>query len=496
MVMKKEIHLTKTDFIHHLQCPKSLWLLKHKPEIYPHKERSDYLKRIGQEGDEVEQYAQRLFRGGVLMPSSGDVAIEKTKEAIDNKIKVLFQATAQTEKGHFARADILERSNDNSYLLYEVKSSSSIKEDHIKDICFQKIVFEQFGLTIDKLYIIHTIKDYVGKKVINPSQLLTKVDVTAQVREIYEETAIEVNSALSLLQEKEINESGCDCLRKTRSNHCDAFEYFNGDYPIWELDNISEKKLHALLDRGVQKIGDIREDIIEEVILSKKQHRQVQSVIQKKPIIDVETIADMLNKLEFPLYFLDYETASSAIPKIVGTKPWQHIPFQFSLHIMNTDGYVEHEEFVSKTLSGTKDVISKLCAAVGDKGSVVSWHAQFEKARNVEMSIFYPEYRQKLENINNRMFDLEEIFEEAYTDARFRGSTSIKKVLPILCPDLSYKDLEIQDGTQAMNGWFKMIDSGTNKETRAKLKKDLLKYCKLDTWAMVKLYESIKKIIS
>ena len=144
------MYLTKTDFVHYLQCPRSLWLLKHKPEVYPYREFSDFLKKITQEGYEVEQYAQMLFPDGISLPPIGAVSVTKTKEALDQRIKTLFQATVQTEDGLFARADILTRSDNGSYNLYEVKSSSSIKKDkkhnHLKDACFQKSPLS--GLTL------------------------------------------------------------------------------------------------------------------------------------------------------------------------------------------------------------------------------------------------------------------------------------------------------------------------------------------------------------
>ena len=495
---KKPLYLTKTDFVHYLQCPRSLWLLKHKPEVYPYKEFSDFLKKIAQEGYEVEEYAQQLFSGGVSLPSGGDAAIVRTKEEIERGTEVLFQATVLTEKGLFARADVLERNENGTYSLYEVKSASGIKEDkkhnHLKDACFQKITFEQAGIAIEKAYIIHTNKEYVRDIELDVHQLLKKVEVTKAIQEVYDETEVEITNALALLQEKEIQEGGCPCFRKTRSNHCDAFGYFNGKLPkhsVWEIGNIRDKKLCTLLDCNVQKIEDIKG----EVELNEKQARQAQSVLQGEPIVNEAKIKEMLSELIFPLYFFDYEAASSAVPKIVGTKPWQQIPFQYSLHIMDSEGSLKHEEHINETLSAPEEVIEALCETAGEKGSFISWHASYEKTMNKEMAKMYPKHKEKLENINERTFDLEDIFKEAYTDGRFCGSTSIKKVLPVLCPQLSYKDLAVQDGTQAMEQWFTMVDTGTDKQTKKKIKQSLLAYCELDTLAMVEIYKTLKNLV-
>ena len=243
------MYLTKTDFVHYLQCPRSLWLLKHKPEVYPHKEFSDFLKKITREGYEIEEYAQKLFPEGVSLPPAGEASLTKTKEMFKQKEKTLFQAAVLTKDGLFARADIMTRNDDDSYNLYEVKSSTSIKKDakhnHLKDACFQKIAFERAGITIKKAYIIHTNGKYIREMEIDPHKLLTTVDITDKIQKLYDETEVEINNALSLLQEKHIEEDGCPCTRKTRSNHCDAFEYFNGKLPkrsVWEIGNIREKK--------------------------------------------------------------------------------------------------------------------------------------------------------------------------------------------------------------------------------------------------------------
>ena len=491
------MYLTKTDFVHYLQCPRSLWLLKYKPEVYPYKEFSDFLKKIAREGYEIEAYAQQMFPGGVSLPSVGEVSLTKTKEAFAQGEKVLFQATVLTEDGLFARADIITRNDDGSYNLYEVKSSTSIKKDakhnHLKDACFQKIAFERAGLTIDKVFIIHTNGEYVREPEIDPRKLLTEVDITEVIKTLYDETEVEINNALSLLREESVEEEGCPCIRKTRSNHCDAFEYFNGKLPkcsVWEIGNLREKKLCTILDCGVQNLVDVPDDID----LNDRQQRQVQSAIRGEPIIDRKKVQEMLATLVFPLYFFDYEAASSAVPKIIGTRPWQQIPFQYSLHILDADGTLAHKEYLNETLSGADGVMSALCEDIGNVGSVVSWHASYEKTMNKAMAKMYPQYAEKLQDINDRMFDLEDIFKEAYTDAAFCGSTSIKKVLPILCPNLSYKNLGVQDGTQAMEQWFVMV-AEKDVQQQATIKTNLLEYCKLDTFAMVELYRVIKGIV-
>ena len=490
-------YLTKTDFICYLQCPKSFWLLKHKPEVYPYREFSDFLKKIVREGYEVEGYAQQLFDGGVVLPF-GSSAPEKTREALSSDTSVFFQATFHTDDHMFARVDMLERNDDGTYTLYEVKSSTSIKKDakhnHIKDACFQMIALERSGLVVRDVFIIHVNGEYVRGEVLEPHVLLRRVCVTDAVRKVEEETRVEVDQALTLLAEDSIDENGCGCYRKTRSNHCDSFLYFNrvtDAHSVWELCGIRERKLLALQDCGAERLRDVPDA----ADLNIRQRLQVRSAIEGRPIIQGEAITKMLRQLIFPLYFFDYETAMYAVPRMVGTKPWQQIPFQYSLHVLHEDGRLTHKECLSDSLDAVDRVLESLCADVGEVGSVVSWHASFEQSRNREMGVMYPAYCDALVGINERMFDLEDIFKEAYVDAAFCGSTSIKKVLPVLCPDLSYADLQVQDGTQAMEQWLTMVDGDVGVDTTLAIREALLAYCALDTYAMVELYRKLCDVV-
>ena len=492
------MYLTKTDYIHYLLCPKSLWLLKYKPEVYPRKEFSAFLQKITRDGYEVESYAQMLFPGGVSLPT-GSHATLKTKEALSSSVPALFQATVQTDDGLFARADILERTPDGRYDLYEVKSSSSVKKDkkhnHIKDACFQKIAFEQSGVSIRNVYLMHIDGTYVRGKSVDPHKLLARANITTAVEKVFVETEIEVKNALGFLASEQIGEGGCACYLATRSNHCDAFSYFNGPLPersVWELGGIREKKLGGFLGSDITLIKDVPAD----ADLNDRQLRQVRSSIEGRPIVNDTCIAEMLRAMEFPLYFFDYEASVSAVPKIVGTRPWQQIPFQFSLHVLEESGTLSHKEYLSESLDGSEGVLQALQDFIGPTGSVVSWHASFEKMLNREMGKMYPSYASFLDQVNDHMVDLEDIFKEAYTDAAFCGSTSIKKVLPVLCPELSYKHLGVQDGTQAMEQWFALVEGDLSEEERSVVRTDLLVYCKLDTFAMVALYRYLKALVS
>lgn len=484
--------LTKTDFIQYLNCPESLWLLKNKPEDFPKGEFSLFLEKLIKEGYEVEEYAQQLSPNTIKLPDFGSA--ELTEQEINKGNTTFFQATFVTEKGVFARIDILEKKADDSWHIYEVKSSTSIKKDkkhnHLKDACFQKYAMLENGYKVSQVSIIHLNKEYTRKGEINPSQLLEIEDVTEQIDAIYSTVVNEINSAINFINRQSISLTSCTCREKTRSNHCDSFRYFNKDIPeysIYEIGRISAKKVIELIDQDVLAIEDIPSDYR----LNDKQQLQVESVRQNRPIIDNKEIDNKLSVLTFPLHFIDYETYASAVPRINGVRPHQHIPFQVSIHTMQEDGSIKHFEFLADALELPIKLIEFMEASTGKTGTFISWHASFEKSRNKDMIEMLPQYEDYLTYMNNNMFDLEDIFKTDYVDYRFHGSTSIKKVLPVLLPELSYDALEVQNGTMALDVWGRMVLDNDFTEDKEEVRKNLLSYCELDTLAMLELYNKI-----
>ncbi|WP_396602054.1 DUF2779 domain-containing protein [Algibacter sp. R77976] len=486
--------LTKTDFIQYLNCPKSLWLLKNKTEDYPKGEFSLFLEKLIKEGYEVEEYAQQLFPSALKLPDFGSAQL--TKQEIAKGKTQFFQATFETQKGVFARIDILEKKQDDTWHIYEVKSSTSVKKDkkhnHLKDACFQKHAMIENGYNVSQVSIIHLNKDYVRQGDINPHQLLKIEDVTEQINNLYSSVVNQINSAVAYINKESISLNTCTCREDTRSNHCDSFKYFNPnipDYSIYEIGRISAKKVIELTDQDILAISDIPSDYA----LNDKQQLQVESVRQNQPIISQKEIKNKLSSLEFPLHFIDYETYASAIPRIDGVKPHQHIPFQVSIHSMQHDGSIEHFEYLAHELELPNKLNQFMQASTGKTGTFVSWHASFEMSRNKDMIEILPQYEEYLSYMNNNMFDLEDIFKTHYVDYKFHGSTSIKKVLPVLLPELSYDALDVQNGTMALDLWGRMVIDNDFDENKEEVRKNLLAYCELDTFAMVELYKKLKK---
>lgn len=488
--------LTKTDFIQYLRCPESLWLEKHKPEVIQKGEVSLFLQKIIEEGYEVEAYAEKLFPKAIKLPVNSD-SKETFKEL--EKINTQFlQPAFNTKDGAFSRIDILERLSDGTWHLYEVKSSSQVStkksHNHIFDACFQKYVLEGNGLEVGKVTIIHLNKEYVKKGDIDPSSLLVKADVTSLVNNAFDTIEQQIKEALVYIGQTEIDESKCSCIRKTRTNHCDNFSYFNPqlpEHPVHEIKRITEKKLYSLLDVGCQDLAKVPDDFE----LNHAQKAQIDSLRNKDPKIHLEAIRKRLDTLDFPLHFFDYETYATAVPKLDGTGPHQHIPFQVSIHTLYSNGKLEPYDFLAVSLEMPQKLVAGMKSFTGLQGTFISWHATYEKSRNEDMKNWLPEYGAYLEYINTHMFDLEEFFTDSYIDYRFRGSSSIKKVLPVLIPDLTYKNLKVQDGTMAMDLWGRLVFGNDIPEEQIKqTRKELKEYCSLDTLAMVKIYQYLMNL--
>lgn len=488
--------LSKSDFLKYQVCPSYLWLWKHKKEVVPVDDEEAINRRLEQ-GNEVERYARELFPDAVLVEAKGQAAKAETEKLVARGVKTIFQATVITDKGLLAMADIIDFDEaSQSWTLYEVKSTNSIKPEHNIDTTFQKVAFEDAGYVIGDTAVIHLNKDYVRHDKIDPHKLLVTTnncEFTVKNTEIVRQQAYD---ALTYIQQPEEPKS-CSCRLKSKGKHCPTFHYLNPDVPEYSVFNITRiggKNLALLVDGDILNIHDVPDDIK----LSTAQRNQVEVTKSEQPIINKQAINELFTSLEYPLYFLDYETVSTALPMFDGCKPFQQIPFQYSLHILREpDGELEHHEYLSEygDHAPVSDLLSSMRERIGDTGSVIVWYKGFETARNREMAEMYPEYADFLNGVNERVFDLMDVFsKQHYVHHQFNGSSSIKKVLPVLVPEFSYKELDIQNGATASIRWYDAVTGGMTSDEARHTFEALLKYCCLDTLAMVKIYSYLRSL--
>src|SRR3989339_141418 len=494
------MHITKTDYLEYTFCKKNLWLKKHKPELFEDVELSEFEKKIIEEGNLADEAARNLFPDGELIGIVGVNAIPVTKKILEKNPPVLFQG-AFSFNDFFVQADIL-RYNDilKGWELYEVKATNDVKREiphhHINDLAFQKIVIKNNGIKIVKADVIHLNGEYRMNKKVNYNELFTIVELTDEVLEAEDGVRDQMNDLKTYLGMNE--ERGCECLYRGRNAQCTTFQYSNPDVPEYSVHDInrigaSKKLFYDWIDRGIYAI----EDIDNPQVLTGAKQAQHEACSLGKPVIDEVAIKAALDKLVFPLQFFDYEAFVCAIPMFDGFGPYEHTPFQYSLHIMQADGRIEHKEFLITDTKGdlTRPLVERMKQDIDPRGTVIAWYSIYERDRNTKLAELHPDYAKFLGDINDGMFDLKTIFSEnLYVDSAFKGSASIKRVLPVIVPELTYKSLNISKGDQASERWERMISEDTSEGEKRQIERDLLEYCGMDTWAMVRIWEVLKKI--
>lgn len=496
--------ITKTTYLQFCLCANNAWLQLNKPELKSMFELSDFDKSLVAKGNLVESWARRLFPKGVLISEFGESACNITNSYLKEKKPVIFQSTFISDK-FLVRNDVLEYdANNDCWNLYEIKGTNTLDEnensvDHIEDATFQVIVLRDAGVKLGQVYLIHLNKEYIRGDEINVTDLFIKENISEQVDNRLDSTRAKMQMASKALFQKDENALECQCIYLGRSNHCSTFNYSYPDVPEYSIHDLSrigtsKKKLVELVDSKIYDIAEVPDDMK----LTDIQQNQKDVYVSQTPIIDVQSIKSELESLVYPLYFLDYETYSPAIPLFKGFKPYQQIPFQFSLHVLQSpNAELEHFEYLhTENTNPSKSVIAKLKEFIGPEGSVIVWSKRFEKKINSELAERYPEDANLLEDINERIYDLMEIFQkQLFVHTGFKGRVSIKKVLPILAPNLSYKDLEIQEGGAAMEAWYDMVFCDKTLEEKKVVAKNLLTYCGLDTYAMYVIWKELINII-
>jgi hypothetical protein len=475
--------LTKTDFLLYLDCPLHLWAKSHGQA--EEKKPNEHEKFLIKQGYEIEKLAQQFIEE-VLM-----------EEKYSSEATVSFQDEVE-DSGYHARLDAFVHDPEKDiYDLYEIKSSISVDKSNKYDATFQHLLCQDV-LPINKTYLLHLNGEYVKKGELNISKLFVVKDMSKDIEKLQDEVKRERAKALAVMNSNEPPKDE-HCFKP---NVCSCSQLCHPDLhdsPIYDLPYGNKKKYQSLLQMGCSSLVEIPDDFK----LSLRQETLVCSAKQGLPVIKAEEIKKELNKLVYPLYFLDYETFNSALPLYNGHKPYQQIVFQYSLHILDSpDGELKHEEFLwLKNEDPSRAICEQLVKDVGTKGSVIVWNKGFEMGRNKELAEFQPKFAKQLLGVNKRVFDLMEVFSKClYVDYKFHGSCSIKSVLPVLVPSLSYKDLTINQGDQAMMSWYDLIHGKMSKGKNFGVKKQavagsLLEYCKLDTLAMVEIWKHLVGVV-
>lgn len=474
-----------------------MWLKKHEPKKLPPVD--EETQAIFDAGYLFELYAEQIFPDAVRLGFDNfdeyRTLTMRTQEALASGAKTIYQAKFETED-LVCVCDCLQVVADKTFDLFEIKSTTKPKVDHEYDLAFQRAVLERSGYKVRNVAVVHANNEYVRMGAIDAKKLVSISDITDQVLEKEIETEVNIKKALAVMNSKVMPDISPSLVGLSAFNEwLGIYKTLVGvdQYDIYNLCSINAKKIGELEKLKIKNILEIPD----EFPLNDRQLLQVMATKKDDIIIDKDQIKDFLSQIEFPLYFLDYETFGGVVPVFDGMKPYEQMPFQYSLHkMMAIDGKLEHFEFLHRENSNPADELSKsLKKDIGVSGTVLAWNASFEKGCNSHMGRLVPEFEKFYEDLNGRILDLMNPFSRGhYAHKDFLGSASIKNVLPVLIPELSYNDLDIHDGGSAQRLWMAAILEGKKEDEKEKILGNLLKYCRLDTMAMVEIYKHLVKI--
>lgn len=488
-----EIHLSKSKYCRAIQCNKMLWLEKNKPEEKGEMDNQAVLDN----GTKVGELAKGIFGNytNIEYDENLDKMIYDTKEALKESSNVITEASFKY-KNNFCSIDIL-KVNGNSVEIYEVKSSTEIKDIYLDDISYQFYILNKLGYKVTKASIGYINNQYIRHGELNLSELFNIEDVTDIVQEKQKEIEAKIKEINKYMKQEDEpkQEIGMQCFKPYQ---CQFWKYCTKHLPehnVFQIRKMHKDKALKFYYEGKINFKDLLE---EEMNWKFKQQIEFQE-FNYEPHIDKQKIREFMKNLYYPIYFLDFETMQPAIPEFDNSKPYQQIPFQYSLHhIEKENGKLFHKEFLAE--SGTdprRKLAEQLVKDIPKDVCTTAYNMSFEKGRIKELAEIFPDLSVHLMNIHDHIQDLMIPFSERmYYCKDMQGSYSIKYVLPALFPndpELNYHNLPlIHNGGEAMNIFPKIKDM--SKEEQEKARYGLLKYCELDTYAMAKVWEKLKNI--
>jgi predicted RecB family nuclease len=491
--------LSKSKIIAYRQCPKRLWLEIQKPELRDDSA-SEMVFAIGNQVGEIARQVFDSHGNGAFI----DINALGHAEAISQSAMLLAEGRGPlfeaglTASGALAYADVMlpDRSDGTlRWRMIEVKSSTSVKDYHRDDIAVQSFIAAEAGVPLASIAVAHINNAFTYFGGGRYEGLFEVVDLTEETVDRHEEVRQWLTLAHEIANQPEepAIETGDHCHKPFTCGFCD---YCNRDkiwpeYPLSSLPGIRQARRVAIEETGVDDLREAPDEL-----LSAIQKRVKECSMTGEPYFNAEGAAAELAAYGDPGYFLDFETISFAVPRWEGTRPYQQLPFQFSLHIVHGDGCMEHQGFLDLSAADPSQACAvELIRLCGNKGPVFAYNAGFESRVIRELADRFPEIAGQLSAIATRLVDLLPIARRHYYHPSQHGSWSIKAVLPALCPDLSYDALDgVQDGNMAQTAYQEAIAPGTTSERKEQLNDQLHEYCKLDTLAMVKIWQIFRGI--
>jgi predicted RecB family nuclease len=415
-----------------------------------------------------------------------------TKELVDNPVvPAIFEATFDYGRV-LVRVDVLQRIDENNFRLLEVKSSTGMKDHYAYDIGIQKYVVAGVGLNVPSACLMHLNRDYIyAGGDYEPLKLFSKQEIGPDTEIAPNEIVQRVQQQLKVLESSEPPSvsPGAHCSNPFL---CEFFECCNAPVPVDHVSNlpgIRSARIAAMAAEGISSIHDIPDDYQ----LSERQQIACSAVKKRKTWIGPGLEAE-LAQLRYPLCFMDFETVYPALPRCAGMRPYDHIPFQWSVHRQEAaSAPLLHYEFLAEDQRDPRPAfIESLCRAVEDAATVVVYNQGFESGRLSDLARWLPQYSVQIGEIQSKLFDLLPVMRRNVYHPEFAGSYSLKQVLPALLPEMTYSGMQVANGGDAGIAWAQMISQDIESPERQLVRTALLEYCGQDTRALAELVKTLR----
>lgn len=491
------LYISKSGYCSAIQCPKMLWLKKKHPK---HFDDSVMNQTVLENGRKVGELARGLFGKFAEVPYGRlPDMISETKDLLASGAQVITEASF-LYKGLFCSVDILRNLGDGKVQIYEVKSSTKLHDIYLHDVAFQNYVLTQLGFKVEQISIVHIDRNYTRIGKLDLEQLFEINDLTEDAKGLRSELeeSIRYLETYMQLEDEPKDDIGGHCFFPYT---CGFFEYCSRLLPSPNVFDIAGMQKRSMFKHYLEGIISF-EDLELQRTLNPKYQLQIKHELNDMPChVEKNNIIKLLSKLSYPIYFLDFETIQPAIPLYDGSRPYEQIVFQYSLHyIEKAGGKLSHKEYLAHPGEDPRrKVAERLCQDIPFDVCTLAYNMSFEKGRIKSLASLYPDLEEHLMNIHDNMQDLMIPFRQKdYYCKAMQGSYSIKYVLPALFPDdpdLDYQNLEgVHDGMEAAATFVSM---GKMKTEEVEEKRGyLLKYCELDTYAMVKIWEKLNREVS
>jgi len=490
----KRTYLTKSRYIDGIRCSRKLWLGWY--ERLPHEDPEPF--SILDVGNQIGEKAHLLFPRGKLVSEAAyehNEAVERTRELInDPSIPAIFEAAFEHENVR-VRVDVLERFDDSTWGLREVKSSSSASasKGHYDDVAVQLHVVEGTGLSVSSVELIHVNREYVrGESYIDWASFFSRTDLTDVARKRLSDVQNQLPPMHAILNQDAVPEVLVSRSLCTQPYRCEYIDRCMADKPddwVGYLPRIG-KNLGLLYSQGIESVCDIPESFeLPDSLAS------IRKTILSGQVRVEDGLGSALAAFGPPAYYLDFETINPGIPFYPHTRPYERIAFQWSLHLIDEDGTVSHQEFLAPGHDDPRRAVAEtlIDAIALSNIPIVVYHESTEKNILTSLGIWSADLAETLTVISDRIVDLHPLVRDHITHPKLFGprllestTYSIKNVLPALVAGEDYKNLEgVSSGMEASLDFVRIINGAVSQREEQTLREGLRKYCRQDTQAMI-----------